>query len=254
MRKNGRSLAGGSATDGRRATLTRLRGTEGATRRRAGWIAEASPNYFTKITNCFLYVRIRQQSEGLAPVNYRPESVHAFAIISRLIFGDRIPDNQKAAPHEAQNPRSPIPARTNLTNPPKIATQLHPPANVGTPAQLLPNRHQEVGKFLRVFPQRGGIFDRRFKNAHIISTALPTAVGPSLRTSSWQAGQAKRLRNARRITMSFRTRRPLRGLQEPGPATHHSAGGPSSCVSGVSHVLAPGAVRLRKSCRLCPYD
>ncbi|CAG9271371.1 hypothetical protein BCEP4_650041 [Burkholderia cepacia] len=26
------------------------------------------------------------------------------------------------------------------------------------------------------------------------------------------------------------------------------------CVSGVSHVLAPGAVRLRKSCRLCPYD
>lgn len=129
-----------------------------------------------------------------------------------------------------------------------------PAINLATTPQLLRSRHRHRPRFLRVFPHRSRIFDRRFKNAHIISAALPTAVGTSLRPAIWQAGQAKRLRNARRITMSFRTRRPLRGLQEPGPAMHHPSAGPSSCVSGVSHLLAPGAVRLRKSCRLCPYD
>lgn len=136
----------------------------------------------------------------------------------------------------------------------KNRNPIAPATNLTTVHQLLHDRHRRRPRFLRVFPHRSRIFDRRFKNAHIISAALPTAVGTSLRPAIWQAGQAKRLRNARRITMSFRTRRPLRGLQEPGPATHHPSAGPSSCVSGVSHLLAPGAVRLRKSCRLCPYD
>lgn len=118
--------------------------------------------------------------------------------------------------HDAKSTK-PNPIKAKPHNPTQNRNPIAPTANVSTPVQLLLNRHQRTGKFLRVFPHRGGIFDRRFKNPHIISTALPTAVGPSLRPSDWQAGQAKRLRNARRITMSFRTRRPLCGTARAGP-------------------------------------
>ncbi len=46
----------------------------------------------------------------------------------------------------------------------------------------------------------------RTKNDPIISAALPTAVGRSVRRAVRQAGQANRLRNTRRITLSFRTK------------------------------------------------
>lgn len=151
--------------------------------------------------------------------------------------------SKSSLPRTTESPK-PNPGKPEPHQPTRIATQLHPSANDGATIRLLPSSHPGIGKFLRVFPKKGGIFDRRLKNAHIISAALPTAVGPSLRSSGWQAGQAKRLRNARRITMSFRTRRPLRGLQEPGPATQHSAGVPSSMCLGRVPCPRPGCCSI----------
>lgn len=254
MRKNGRSLAGGWATDRRRS------GPEATTRRggrdtQDGWLdCRSKFELFHKNNNklsftekASAYGRIFRPSP--TPRNGAGQRNHQSIDLNRsnpIKQEDRSPPTRKS-PHTLFH-------KPPHHQPTQNRNLIAPTANVPTATQLLPSRHQGTAKFLRVFPHTTAIFDRRFKNPHIISAALPTAVGPSLRPSGWQAGQAKRLRNARRITMSFRTRRPLRGLQEPGPATHHSAGGPSSCVSGVSHVLAPGAVRLRKSCRLCPYD
>jgi hypothetical protein len=67
------------------AALKRLRGAADATRRKAGWIAEPSSHYFTKITISFRMSRIRRQTEGLTAPAQRPASVHANPIISRLI-------------------------------------------------------------------------------------------------------------------------------------------------------------------------
>ena len=64
------------------AALKQLRIAEGATRRKAGWIAEASANYFIKITNSFLFVGLCRQRERFAAQMHRPDSVRADAIIS----------------------------------------------------------------------------------------------------------------------------------------------------------------------------
>jgi len=67
------------------AALKRLRGAVDATRRKAGWIAEASSHYFIKITISLRMSLIRRHTEGLAAPPQRPASVHANQIISRLI-------------------------------------------------------------------------------------------------------------------------------------------------------------------------
>ncbi|MGR3908229.1 hypothetical protein Q3A80_14390 [Burkholderia sp. SR8] len=65
------------------AALKRRRSAVGATRRKAGWIAEANPDYFMKITTSFRCAIFRQELEGLAAQSDRPVSVHARAIIGR---------------------------------------------------------------------------------------------------------------------------------------------------------------------------
>ncbi|CAI8901215.1 hypothetical protein EMIT0158MI4_20260 [Burkholderia ambifaria] len=67
------------------AALKRLRGAADATRRKAGWIAEASSHYFTKLTIGFRVRLNRQQKEGLTAPPQRPASVHANPILSQLI-------------------------------------------------------------------------------------------------------------------------------------------------------------------------
>lgn len=217
MRKYGRSLAGGSATDGCRS------GSEATTRRggrdtQEGWLdCRSEFELFHKNNNklsctakASAYGRIFHPNptprNGAGQCNHQSIDLNRSNPIKRE---DRTPPTRKSLNALSHKPQNHQP--TQNRNP------IAPTANVATPAKLLPHRHLGTGKFLRVFPHNAGIFDRRFKNPHIISTALPTAVGPSLRPSSWQAGQAKRLRNARRITMSFRTRRPPWGTARAGP-------------------------------------
>ncbi|CAG9261314.1 hypothetical protein BDI4_670052 [Burkholderia diffusa] len=64
------------------AALKRLRIAEGATHRKAGWIAEARPDYFIKITNSFRVTGKCRQTEGLSARSHRPDTVHADTIIS----------------------------------------------------------------------------------------------------------------------------------------------------------------------------
>ena len=217
MRENGRSLAGGSAMDGRRSGPEATASCGGCDSQ-GGWLDCRSEfvlfhKYLKKLSrgsfvsaNRKIYRSTRAPRVGACQSNHQSIDFHR--------IGPQTTKND--TPHDTNSPK-PNPIKAVTHNPTQNRNPIAPTANVLAPAKLLPNRHQRTAKFLRVFPKRGGIFDRRFKNPHIISTALPTAVGPSLRTSDWQAGQAKRLRNARRITMSFRTRRPLWGTARAGP-------------------------------------
>ncbi|HDR9765594.1 TPA: hypothetical protein QDC27_000804 [Burkholderia cepacia ATCC 25416] len=73
---------------GRRAgvevALKRLRGAVDASRRKAGWIAEANSYYFTSITITFPTIDNRRQTEGLSASTRRTAMVPAKPIISRL--------------------------------------------------------------------------------------------------------------------------------------------------------------------------
>ncbi|WP_124626225.1 hypothetical protein [Burkholderia cepacia] len=73
---------------GRRAgvevALKRLRGAVDASRRKAGWIAEANSYYFTSITITFPSEENRRQIEGLSASTQRTAMVLAKPIISRL--------------------------------------------------------------------------------------------------------------------------------------------------------------------------
>ncbi|WP_192389727.1 hypothetical protein [Burkholderia cepacia] len=73
---------------GRRAgvevSLKRLRGAVDASRRKAGWIAEANSYYFTSITKTFPIAENRRQTEGLRASTQRTAMVPAKPIISRL--------------------------------------------------------------------------------------------------------------------------------------------------------------------------
>ncbi|WP_175915967.1 MULTISPECIES: hypothetical protein [unclassified Burkholderia] len=120
------------------AALKRLRIAEGATHRKAGWIAEARSHYFIKITNRFRMTDECRQTEGLAAQSHRPDTVHADTIISRLIFGDRTLSIQKCTRRTTTNRRNLNPARILSTSPPKIATQLHPPQTFATRASCSP--------------------------------------------------------------------------------------------------------------------
>ncbi len=155
-----------------------------------------------------------------------PRNGAAHACRSGVLSTRYRPLNHVLARSNLPDSRTPCPAEQDGEISSAVATGLHCeqacPFKSGCSAIATAPRFR-----LRVFPWLVGIFDRRKKNAHIISTALPTAVGPSIRRALWQAGQAKRLRNARRITLSFRTRRPLRGMVRAGPRTVHSAAGPS---------------------------
>ena len=217
MRKNGRSLAGGSATDGCRSGPEATASCGGCDSQ-GGWLDCRSEfvlfhKHLKKLSSCLrMSANGRIDRSDRAPRLGACQSNHQSIDFHRI--GPQITKND--TPHDAKSPK-PNPIKAVTHQPTQYRNPIAPTANVSTPSQLLPNRHHPPGKFLRVFPHNTGIFDRRFKNPHIISTALPTAVGPSLRLSDWQAGQAKRLRNARRITMSFRTRRPLWGTARAGP-------------------------------------
>ncbi|WP_175721413.1 hypothetical protein [Burkholderia anthina] len=110
-----------------------------------------------KITKIFLKDRVRQKSEGLAPVNYRPESVRAPTIISRLIFNDLTPNHQKATSHETPNLRNPIPARTSLTNPPESQPNCTRPQTL-VPGQVAPESPPGNRQVSPCFPQEGRHF------------------------------------------------------------------------------------------------
>ncbi|WP_155642111.1 hypothetical protein [Burkholderia cepacia] len=73
---------------GRRAgvevSLKRLRGAVDASRRKAGWIAEANSYYFTSITITFPTIENRRQTEGLSASTQRTAMVLTKPIISRL--------------------------------------------------------------------------------------------------------------------------------------------------------------------------
>jgi len=99
---------------------------------------------------------------------------------------------KKQATRDIKSPK-PTPDKESAHQPTQNSNPIAPTANVLRPSRLLPSRHLARAKFLRVFPHRSGIFDRRFKNPHIISTALPTAVGPSLRTSDLASGAGETL-------------------------------------------------------------
>jgi len=92
---------------GRRAgvevALKRLRGAVDASRRKAGWIAEANSHYFTSITITFLIGENRRQTEGLSASTQRTAMVLAKSIISRL-KNDDAPLYGPTTPHE----KSPI--------------------------------------------------------------------------------------------------------------------------------------------------
>ncbi|WP_143066172.1 hypothetical protein [Burkholderia cepacia] len=73
---------------GRRAgvevALKRLRGAVDASRRKAGWIAEANSYYFTSLTIAFLMSENRRQTEGFSASTQRTAMVLGKPIISRL--------------------------------------------------------------------------------------------------------------------------------------------------------------------------
>lgn len=68
--------------------LKRLRSAVDATRRKAGWIAEASSYYFILITTTFPDGQKRRQTEGLSFPAQRTAMVPAKPIISRLKNAD----------------------------------------------------------------------------------------------------------------------------------------------------------------------
>ncbi|WP_448164957.1 hypothetical protein [Burkholderia cepacia] len=92
---------------GRRAgvevALKRLRGAVDASRRKAGWIAEANSYYFTSLTITFQINENRRQTEGLSASTQRTAMVPAQPIISRLKNDDSTLYGP-ATPHE----KSPI--------------------------------------------------------------------------------------------------------------------------------------------------
>jgi len=117
--------------------------------------------------------------------------------------------HQKLTMNPTQQP--PPHRRTQNRNP------IAPTANVPTPTKLRPHRHPPPGKFLRVFPHNTGIFDRRFKNAHIISAALPMAVGPSLRTSNLASGAGETLAQCKTHHDVFPNQTSPSGTARAGP-------------------------------------
>ncbi|WP_155628223.1 hypothetical protein [Burkholderia territorii] len=95
------------------AALKRLRIAECATRGKAGWIAEASSHYFTKITNSFRVPARRRQTEGLtAPMQHRA-SIYAGAIVSRLIVDDPAPSIRKSMPRATARSPKPKPIKAS---------------------------------------------------------------------------------------------------------------------------------------------
>ncbi|WP_322036684.1 hypothetical protein [Burkholderia cepacia] len=85
------------------AALKRLRGAVDASRRKAGWIAEANSYYFTSLTIAFQINENRRQTEGLSVSTQRTAMVLAKPIISRLKNDDAALCGS-ATPHE----KSPI--------------------------------------------------------------------------------------------------------------------------------------------------
>lgn len=85
------------------------------------------------------------------------------------------------------------------------------------PARVAPDRHLRAPQVLRVFPRLAGIFDRPLKNAHIISAALPTAVGPSLRRCGSASGAGEKLAQCKTHHVVFPNQTSPSGTARAGP-------------------------------------
>lgn len=85
---------------GAEAALKRLRGAADATRRKAGWIAEANPYYFILITITFLCNENRRKTVGLSSRTQRTAMVPTQPIISRLKYDDATLYPPRHTPHK----------------------------------------------------------------------------------------------------------------------------------------------------------
>lgn len=123
------------------------------------------------------------------------------------------PYQTKHAPHAIQDRQTQYPARRSPKPTPTSATRLHRKQTFSPPPGCPP----VATRSLRVFPQSTGIFDRQFKNAHIISTALPTAVGPSLRSSGLASGAGETLAQCKTHHDVFPNQTSPSGTARAGP-------------------------------------
>lgn len=142
--------------------------------------------------------------------------VPAHTIISRLIFNDRTLGSPKACDSEfsiaePQTQQGTASNRGTESQPNCTRSKRSRPREVAPRSP--PGRHIN----LRVFPWSTGIFDRRFKNAHIISTALPMAVGPSLRTRDLASGAGETLAQCKTHHDVFPNQTSPSGTARAGP-------------------------------------
>ncbi|MDR6497823.1 hypothetical protein J2785_000966 [Burkholderia ambifaria] len=126
------------------AALKRLRGAADAARRKAGWIAEANPYYFTILTIAFRVSDNRRQTECLRRSTRRTAMVPTKPIISRLNHDDATLYSPRPKPRKiAYHPIS-IPTRHSARKATPIATRLHRQQTLSTPkgcAVIATDRH-----------------------------------------------------------------------------------------------------------------
>lgn len=213
-------LHGGSAGG---TTSKRLRRATDANRGKAGWIAETGSHYFTKITATFLTRRKRRKTKG-SRFPTCASVARQSSVDCRRRFGAERQRGRTASSRPSRKP-APRNAFTHLDTAER--NRMAPRANVVALSRLRHERYREHAKVLRVFPWSAVIFDRGMGNAHIISTALPTAVGPSLRRSGSASGAGETLAQCKTHHVVFPNQTSPSGISRAGPRKHFSTAGPS---------------------------
>ncbi len=230
MRKNGRSLAGGWATKQHRSG-PEVTTTRGGRDTQEGWLdCRGEFALFHKNNNQLSHEPDSSANRRIGRPAPTPRIGARRPNHQSIDFDASDPIKPKDRTRRTRNSQRSPASKPSTHKSTQNRNPIAPTANVATSAKLRPHRHPPPGKFLRVFPHNTGIFDRRFKNAHIISAALPMAVGPSLRTSNLASGAGETLAQCK---------------------THHDVFPNQTSPSGTARAGPRYASSLRRSVFMC---